>query len=169
MPLPQAPRPLPTWAKALIQSAMAALFVLLAFFAIYRFHSKLAIASLAASAFIAFGFPGAESARARYILGGYACGVACGAACCLALHRLLPPHWAQNTRTVIMFCALAVFLTAFCMILLNLQHPPAAALAVSMVLEPDPIRMGLYMLGCALVLCLLRRLAVRLLGKRLER
>lgn len=159
-------QPLPNWARALLQSGLVAVYILLAFFAIYRFHAKLAMASLGASAFIAFGFPTAESARSRYMLGGYGCGVVCGAACCF-LHGLANPLVHGGPQLTILFCALAVFLASLAMILLNLQHPPAVAAALSMVLEPRPLLMGLSLLLCIAALCGMRWLVVKLLGKRL--
>ncbi|NLW79750.1 MAG: HPP family protein [Ruminococcaceae bacterium] len=167
MPQPNAPRPLPKLAQALVKSLLVGLYILLVFLAVYRFQSKLAMASLAASAFIAFAFPHSDSSRAGHMLGGYACGVVLGAACCF-LRRLLPPTQAADNGTAVLFCALAVFLTAFCMIMLSCQHPPAAALAVSMVLEPDPLPMGLSVMVCILVLAGLRLLLLKWLGKYLS-
>lgn len=159
MKQPTPPRPMPKWLLAFIQALCVALFVLLCFWAVHSLQSKLAIASLAASAFIAFGFPQADSARPRYIVGGSACGVVCGAVCCIAYHALPLP--AENTLVLILFCALAVFFTAFSMIMLNLQHPPANALAASMLLEQNPVRMGLLMMGCILLLCIVKWLVVK--------
>ncbi len=150
---------------ALAQSGLVAAFVLLTFFAIYQFHARLAVASLAASAFIAFGFPLAESSHPRYLFGGSACGVVCGTLCCLARHALLPARLLEDKPVTILFCVAAVFLTAFLMLMLRLQHPPATALAISMVLEPQPLIMGLLILACVALLCGLRILLGRWLEK----
>lgn len=155
---------LPGWALALVQSTLAAVFVLAACFAVYSLHSRFAIASLAASAFIAFGFPSAESARPRYLVGGYVCGTVCGVLCCFA-RQLFFPGFSSSYPVLISFSALAVFFTCLSMILLNLQHPPSCALAVGMVLEPDPLLMGLAMLGCMVLLCLVRWAALKLFGR----
>lgn len=163
---PQA-RLLPGWARVLLQSALVALFVLAAYLVTYHFHAKLAMASLAASGFIAFGFPGAESARPRYLIGGYLCGTVSGLAGSLAYHLLLPPPLAGNTVALIAIVALAVFLTALLMFGLNLQHPPAAALAICVVLEPQPLAISLTMIGCILALCGARWAILKLLGGRL--
>ncbi|MDL2293882.1 HPP family protein [Ruminococcaceae bacterium OttesenSCG-928-D13] len=165
---PDKSRPLPGWARVLVQSALIALFVLFAFWAVYRFQNKLAITSLGASAFIAFGFPAAESSRVRYLLGGYLCGLAGGLLCSLLCHEAMGFHLENAPMALIGFCALAVFITALLMLGLKLQHPPAAALAISIVLDPKPLVISAVMLGCILVLCAARWAVMKLLGSRLD-
>ncbi len=160
----QAGGKMPKGLRALIQSALAALFVLGAFLLILNVHSKLGIASLAASAFIAFSFPKADSAAPRHMIGGYVLGVVCGGLCGLVLHTLLG-YDNHESLVAVLFCALAVLLCTFGMIVLNCQHPPAAALTISMVLERDPLVMGLAMLGCIVALSLLRWGFVKLFGR----
>lgn len=65
----QGPKKLSRAVQALLQSLFVAAYVLVVFLVVYRFGSKLAMASLAASAFIAFGLPAAESGRPRYLIG----------------------------------------------------------------------------------------------------
>lgn len=151
---------LPKWVLNTIQCLLVAVYLLVAVFAVHGLLSKLAVASLAASAFIAFGFPAAESARAKYLLGGYGCAVGSGVVCGYARQWLLGSQ-AGDPRVLIGFGVLAVFFTSLLMIFLNLQHPPSCALTVGIVLEPQPLVMGLAMLGCMAVLCLMRWAVMR--------
>lgn len=158
---------MPRWKRALVQSALAGGFIALSFLAIGRMQGRLAMASLAASAFIVFSFAASESAQPRHLLGSYACGLVLGGAACLLRHAL-HPALCEDRTIIILFCAAAVALCSLCMNLLDVQHPPAAALALAMVLEARPIPIGLATMACVLVLALLRRLALRFLGPYLE-
>jgi len=93
------------------------------------------IASLGASAFIAFGMPHAQAARPRYLLGGYAVGIFCGILCAYA--AVWPPlaqlPVLQDSLPMV-FGALAVGTSIFLMVLLNTEHPPAAGVALGLVL-----------------------------------
>ncbi len=161
----KSPSPWPRPVQALVQSLFMGLFVLVAFFVFFGIRAELAIASLGASSFIAFYFPNANASRPRYLLGGYACGVAGGLLCNLALFYLMPPQSAQNIPVNIVFCALAVFITGFLMSLLNLQHPPAAAFAISMVIHPHPFYTAALVFCMVILLTGLRGLIHRGLGR----
>ncbi len=150
----------PAWQKALVQSLFIGGYLALAFAAVSLVHNRLAMASLAASAFIAFAFGKAQAARPRVLIGGYACGLVWGGLCCAAL-RALPQLSQQNLPPVIFFCVLAGMLCGFFMIIFKVQHPPAAALALSMVLEQNPIPIGIVTALCIVALSLLHALALR--------
>lgn len=161
------PKKYPRLVQALLQSLFIAAYVLVAFLVVYRFGSKLAMASIAASAFIAFGFPAAESGRPRYLVGGYVCAVVSGLACA-TLFSGLPGALHTDIYFQILFSAVAVFLTAFLMQVFKLQHPPSCALAVSLVLEPNPWLMGLIVMGCIIALSLFKWATGRWLVKRCD-
>ncbi len=173
-PDPAAPPPSPAPAKyprplqALLQSLLVAVYVLFTFFAVYRLGSLLATASLAASAFIAFGVPHAQAGRPKYLVGGYVCGAAGGLACALALHLLPGGAAGQGGYVVILLCAAAVFLTSFGMVFFKLQHPPAAALAATVVLSPSPLPEALTALACIVLLGLAKLLLARWFAKRFD-
>lgn len=159
------PKLWPRWLRCVVQSLLVAVFMLVAFAAVYRFHSRLCVASLAASAVIAFGFPNAQSARVRFLLGGYACGITAGLAAWFGLWRLMPEGSAVQPVWQILFSVLGVTLVALAMFGLNLQHPPAAALALGIVVEQNPLWMVASAFGCVVVLCGMRWLVMRALGK----
>lgn len=120
--------------NALLQSVLVAVFILIAFLIIDFFDNTLFVTSLGASAFIAFAFPKAESVRIRYLIGGYTCGSAVG-----IIGSLLKGFMEDNSQyTIIFLCVLAVFLCSFCMMFFDLEHPPSAALAISITLSDKP-------------------------------
>ncbi len=137
------------------QSLMACAYIFIAFWIVHAFESELAIASLGASAFIAFSFPHAKSSRPKFLLGGYLTGALCGYICSL-LMALIPET--LPIPGYIPACALAVLLSMFIMTVLNLEHPPSAALAVAVTLAAKPIAMGLAALGCVAVLVIIKEL-----------
>ena len=137
------------------QSLMACAYIFAAFWIVHAFQSELAIASLGASAFIAFSFPHAKSSRPKFIVGGYAAGALCGYVCSLLL-KLIPA--AFPLPGYIPACALAVFLSMLVMTVLNFEHPPSAALAVAVTLATNPLAMGLAAFICAAALVIIKEL-----------
>lgn len=141
-----------------VGSLCAAAFVAIAFGVASLLDSQLLVASVGASAFIAFLFPHANSARPRFLVGGYLCGCLWGGVCALArLHLFLE----AGPIAAVFLCALAVLLTAFSMSVLDLEHPPAAALAVSISLSARPLAMAAVALATILALCLCKHLVFR--------
>ena len=94
------------------------------------------IASLGASTFIVFAMPSAYSAQPRGILGGYSVGLVIGSLFGLIARS---PYIAtlpfSLTLEYTLFSSLAVGLTIFVMVITNTEHPPAAGLALGLVLN----------------------------------
>ncbi len=111
-------------------------------------HAAL-VASLGASSFIAFTMPHAQVARPRYILGGYAVGVGVGVLCFLVGLALAQAEAPISPKTIeIGLASLAMGLAIFLMVVLNLEHPPAAGVALGLVLnECDPVAIGVIIVG----------------------
>lgn len=164
---PALPKKWPLPLQALVKSLFIAAYIAVVFLVIYRFSSKLAMASLAASAFIAFGFPNAESSRPKFLLGGYACGIISGFIA-VGIYCLLPGPMHADLYAQIIFSAVAVFLAAFLMLSLKLQHPPAAALTVAVVLEKNPFLMGFGAFICVACLVAVETLIHKKLRKYLD-
>lgn len=138
----------------IIQSTMAGAYILLAFLIMHLFHSELAVTSLGASAFIVFSSPSVKASRPQFMICGYCLGTISGLLCCglvILLQDLFP------FSLYIPACALAVIISMLLMTTLNLQHPPSAALAVSITIAPNPVVVGLAGLGCILLLCAIRQ------------
>ena len=94
------------------------------------------IAALGASSFIAFTMPHAEVSRPRFMLGGYAVGLVAGTSCFYA--------WAWTEASSIsfvqsipieVFAAIALGVAIFVMVVANFEHPPAAGVALGLVLN----------------------------------
>lgn len=152
---------------SLIQSAVIAACVLICFLISFVTLNGLLIASLAASSFIAFAFPTAHSGRYRFLAGGYACGIAGGIAGSF-LSLWVASFAAPEVPVAVIFCVVAVFAAAFLMLFFDFEHPPAAALAVAIVLDATPLYTSLVAMASILVVCLLKFLFLRAMRERLE-
>lgn len=143
-----------------IQSILAGGYILLVFWFMHYLHDELAVASLGASAFIAFTYPFRQMSRPRVFIGGYCIGAFCGLACSGIAFIL------QNYLSIpsyIPACALALLISMFLMNLFNLRHPSAAALAVAITINPQPIILSLAGLACVIILCVVKELCKKFL------
>lgn len=94
------------------------------------------IAALGASSFIVFTMPEAEASRPRFLIGGYLVGIAAGGFChYLSLVPLLAHIPIIQKFPFVVFGAIAVGLAMFVMVITNTEHPPAASLALGLVLN----------------------------------
>ena len=94
------------------------------------------IASLGATSFIVFTMPEAHLSRSRFLIGGYLVGIAAGGLC---YYLSLVPSLAQlpivREIPYVVFGALAVGLAISVMVITDTEHPPAAGLALGLVLD----------------------------------
>lgn len=98
-------------------------------------HTAL-IASLGASAFIAFTMPQAHVSRPRYLVGGYVVGLAVGVVFGLTFRWLgLPAEGNSRFIAQVVLGGLAVGVAIFLMVVLNFEHPPAAGVALGLVIN----------------------------------
>ena len=118
--------------------------------------SETIIASFGATVFIVSTMPLSTTAGPRYLIGGYACGIASGLLCS-AITAALP------VAPLAIFAGIAVGLTIFLTVALSVEHPPAAALALGLVLSPKPLTAALIAFGGILIVCLVLRLTKRLM------
>jgi len=94
------------------------------------------IAALGASSFIAFTMPEAQMSRPRFLIGGYLVGMATGCLCCyLRWIPLLATLPITRGHSNVLFGAIAVGLAIFVMVITDTEHPPAASLALGLVLN----------------------------------
>jgi CBS-domain-containing membrane protein len=94
------------------------------------------VASIGATAFVAFTSPHRRTSQPRYIMGGYAIGMVVSTLCYFlsvtgAIEHL--PFFHRHAMEF--FGAISVGLTMFVMLLMKLEHPPAAGLALGLVLR----------------------------------
>ena len=149
------------WPRYLAQSLMAITTMMLILLFLDAVKQTVLIASLGASTFIAFAAPHMNSARPRYLLGGYLVGTLAG--CGLGLAAVwLAVHVSVDAHTVQIICgAVATGLAFLLMVITDTEHPPAAALALGYVLnEWDGLTLVVVFAGIAAIV------AVKELTKR---
>jgi len=121
------------------------------------------IAALGASAFIAFTMPRAHVSEPRYLVGGYLIGVVVGVVFGLTYRHLgVSAEGVGLHLAPIILGGLAVGLSIFLMVILNAEHPPAAGIALGLVVNKtwDAHTVALI-LGSVVALCLVKRLLRR--------
>jgi len=123
------------------------------------------IASLGASAFIAFTMPHVHVSEARYMVGGYVVGVVVGVVFGLA-YRWLDPAAVGVSHVVaeVVMGGLAVGVAIFLMVVTNTEHPPAAGISLGLVVSRTwGLRTVGVILGCIIALTLAKWLLRRYL------
>lgn len=118
------------------QSLLATLVVFLLLMSLHFLTNELVIASIASTTFIIFCTPHYPLTKARYILGGYLIGISMGFLGYL-LHVEIEQNMAfLNDYQYELVGALVVGACAFLMVLFRLAHPPAASVALALVIFP---------------------------------
>jgi CBS-domain-containing membrane protein len=144
--------------RYVFQTGLAAITMMAVLLLLDEVAQTVLIASLGASAFIAFAMPRSYPSRPRYMIGGYCVGTAVGcllsvAASVLAEQLGVPP------RAVQIICgAVATGLAFFVMVVTDTEHPPAAALALGYVLNEWQMGTILVVLGGVTALALIKEL-----------
>ncbi|MBL7140266.1 MAG: HPP family protein [Planctomycetes bacterium] len=121
--------------RYLFQCALATGAVLVILLVLDVITQAVIIASLGASSFIAFTMPHANVSRPRYMIGGYVWGMVAG----IAMNALGdavgdPALGGWTLRGDVIFGAASVGLAIFLMVITDTEHPPAAGLALGVVL-----------------------------------
>jgi len=127
------------WKYYVIQSLLAA-FVLCPTVLILGPDKMVVASAIGATAFIVFAMPKSISAQRRNVVGGHLVGLASGA----VFYFLKMPHPLAY--------ALAVALTIFLMVALDVEHPPAAGTALAVVINQVTLDAILTIMACALIL-----------------
>jgi CBS-domain-containing membrane protein len=109
--------------------------------------SAVVVASIGSSVFVGVSSPHAPTSRARYFIGGYLCGCAAGLVG-FALETFIP------SIPQVFIAALAVGAAFLLMVCFDLEHPPAAALALGLVLSPYTLATIVVALACVCLLSL---------------
>jgi len=144
--------------RYVLQCLLAALVVLAILVILDAMANAAVIASLGASSFIVFTMPHAQVSRARFLIGGYVVGVGAGVLChwLSRLTSQTPLPLLQNYSYVV-FAAAAVGLAIFVMVVTNTEHPPAAGVALGLVLGDCRTMTITVVLVGIVVLSLLRK------------
>ena len=91
--------------------------------------------SMASTVFIVMSAPSSTVAQFRHILGGYIIGIIVGVALYFFVYPLSGFTLLTLQHSLETCGAIAVGLSILCMVLLNCKHPPAAGMALGLVLE----------------------------------
>ena len=146
-----------------LQCGLAGFVVLVLLLILDAVTQTVLIAALCASAFIAFAVPRSLHSDPRHMIGGYVIGMLAG---CLmaALESAMNVQGAGAAHAVmVIFGAMAISLAMFTMVVTRTEHPPAAALALGLVLnEWDLLTLAVVMAGIV-ALSLAKRLVLPML------
>ena len=146
-----------------IQCSLATVVVLILLFVLDAVTQTVLIAAFGASTFIAFAVPRSLHSSPRYLIGGYVVGMFAGTVMsslltALGFTDIVFGHW-----VMILFGALATGIAMFLMVITRTEHPPAAALALGLVLnEWDGLTLLVILIGVA-ALSFIKRLVLPLL------
>jgi len=144
----------------LLQCLLATVSVLLVLLALDTISNTAITAALGASCFIVFTMPHAQVSRPRVLIGGYVVGLGAGTLCYFLSQLNWPASLFAMEQSHLVFGALAVGLAIFVMVVTNTEHPPAASLALGLVLGKwAPVAIVVILVGIvALVLlkCLIK-------------
>lgn len=148
--------------RYVLQCALAGIVVLILLLVLDAVTQTVLIASLGASAFIAFALPRSLHSGPRHLVGGYLLGILAGTTMAtLNLWITVPGVW--DHAVMVVFGALAISLAMFAMVVTRTEHPPAAALALGLVLNEWDMATVLVVLAGVTVLSVVKRLVLPLL------
>lgn len=124
--------------RYVLQSGLATLSVFLILFILDTVSDAVVIAAFGASSFIAFTMPEAQVSKPRFLIGGYLVGIISGSVLnMLACSEMLLPFSLIQQYNHVIFGALSVGLAIFLMVITNTEHPPAAAVALSIIINEN--------------------------------
>lgn len=103
------------------------------------------IAALGASSFIAFTMPHVNVSKPRFMIGGYLVGIGTGCAF-RVLMKQLSLTGGESALPYVLFGAVSVGFAIFVMVITNTEHPPAASLALGLVLNGCEPKVILFIL-----------------------
>ena len=143
--------------RYLAQCALATVCIMLVLTLLDMIAHAAIIASLGATTFVIFALPRSAQSRPRVVLGGYLIGVLLGAAC-HGLARSTPAAIGTERFVTIAYASASVGLSIFLMTATNTEHPPAAGIALGLVLEPWSFRTVAIILAGVSALVLMKRI-----------
>lgn len=126
--------------KYILQCFLTTVCVFILLFLLDIISDRVIVASLGASAFIVFTMPHAKASSPRFLLAGYAIGIVTACVCVHLSALVLNGHQYifDGISYNDIFGAVAVGLSVFLMVVTNSEHPPAAGLALGLVMDGCP-------------------------------
>lgn len=148
--------------RAALQCSLAGAVVLVLLLVLDAVTQTVLIAALGASAFIAFAVPRSLHSSPRHLVGGYVVGILTGSLMNW-LNTLIALSGPAEHAVMVIFGALAISAAMLVMVITRTEHPPAAALALGIVLnEWNLLTLGVVLTGIV-VLSIVKRLVLPLL------
>jgi len=120
--------------RYVMQCVLAGLVVLVLLLVLDAVTQTVLIAALGASTFIAFAVPRSPHSGPRHMIGGYVAGMFAGALMA-TLKTMIDVSPSADHAVMVVFGAIAISLAMFTMVVTRTEHPPAAALALGLVLN----------------------------------
>ena len=122
--------------RYIFQCILATLTILAVLFFLDVLSETAIIAALGASAFVVFAIPNSYSSDPRRLIGGYFVGIIVGVICYFISTNFPNSNFFTNTEmSLIIFGAIAVGIAIFVMAVTNTEHPPAAGIALGLVIN----------------------------------
>ena len=118
-----------------IQCSLATVVVLILLVALDAVTQTVLIAALGATTFIAFAVPRSLVSSPRCLIGGYLVGIFAGTLMSALNTSIGTSDIVMAEVSMIVFGALATGIAMFLMVVTKTEHPPAAALALGLVLN----------------------------------
>ncbi len=149
--------------RYVLQCTLAGVVVLILLLVLDTVTQTVLIAALGSSTFIAFAVPRSLHSDPRHMIGGYLVGISVG---CLIGTLYLSfdfTHASADHAVLIMFGAFATALAMFVMVVTRTEHPPAAALALGLVLNEWNLLTILVVLAGIISLSVFKRLVLPVL------
>jgi len=149
--------------RSLLQCGLAGVAVLVLLLVLDAVTQTVLIAALGSSAFIAFAMPRSQRSGPRNLVGGYLVGMSSG--CLMSMLDALLSFATPGIghAVLVIFGALAISLAMLMMVVTRTEHPPAAALALGLVLnEWDIVTLAVVLTGIV-ALSLIKRLVLPIL------
>lgn len=107
------------------------------------------VSSFGATAFIVFSLPKSPASSVKKVLGGYITGVVSG----YLFHKMALVFTESN---LIIFIGLAVGFSFFVMVILDMEHPPAAGMALGLVMDGFNLKVVFTVISGVIMLLLLK-------------
>lgn len=141
-----------------IQCALAATVVLILLLVLDTVTQTVLIAALGSSSFIAFAVPRSLVSSPRCMVGGYIAGTVAGTLMSTLNVAFNFSNSVVAHTSLIIFAALATGLAMFIMVMTRTEHPPAAALALGLVLNEWTSLTLLVVIGGVIALSISKQL-----------
>ncbi|MEW6585118.1 MAG: HPP family protein [Nitrospirota bacterium] len=133
------------WKHYVFQCLLATIVVFVVML-VLSLENAVIIASIGATAFIIFAMPKMITAGPRNVLGGHATGLIVGSLCSLI------PH--STVFYAALSYSLAVGLAIFIMVVIDIEHPPAAATALGFAISGFDVKTAMALVSSIVVLSL---------------